>query len=170
MGALVNIGEAKTRLSELVAASLRGEDVVIARAGIPAVRLVPEVALDPTGDAKQAEIVRRRKAFRGKYKGQRGGVDWAAPLMSDAEVAAWEIQWLQMRRRIATTVPLDQLIDDLGLMELPFEFALHRFSASLPPLHGDAMDRMMIAQALRHDMTLVTFDENIHKYAVKTLC
>ncbi|MBW8783991.1 MAG: type II toxin-antitoxin system prevent-host-death family antitoxin [Novosphingobium sp.] len=36
----VNIGEAKTRLSELVAAALRGEDVVLQKAGEPKVRLV----------------------------------------------------------------------------------------------------------------------------------
>lgn len=33
--------EAETRLSELVAAAERGEEVVIARSGAPAVRLVP---------------------------------------------------------------------------------------------------------------------------------
>jgi prevent-host-death family protein len=37
----VNIGEAKTRLSELVAAALRGEEVVVQRDGQPKVRLVP---------------------------------------------------------------------------------------------------------------------------------
>jgi prevent-host-death family protein len=36
----VNMHEAKTRLSELVAAAERGEDVVIARNGEPAARLV----------------------------------------------------------------------------------------------------------------------------------
>lgn len=36
----VNMHEAKTKLSELVAAAERGEDVVIARNGTPAVRLV----------------------------------------------------------------------------------------------------------------------------------
>lgn len=36
----VNMHEAKTRLSELVAAAERGEDVVIARNGAPAARLV----------------------------------------------------------------------------------------------------------------------------------
>jgi len=36
----VNMHDAKTRLSELVAAAERGEDVVIARGGTPAVRLV----------------------------------------------------------------------------------------------------------------------------------
>lgn len=37
----VNLYEAKTRLSQLVQAALDGEDVRIARAGKPAVRLVP---------------------------------------------------------------------------------------------------------------------------------
>jgi prevent-host-death family protein len=36
----VNILEAKTQLSKLVEAALRGEDVVIAKRGKPAVRLV----------------------------------------------------------------------------------------------------------------------------------
>lgn len=36
----VNMHDAKTRLSELVAAAERGEDVVIARNGRPAARLV----------------------------------------------------------------------------------------------------------------------------------
>jgi PIN domain nuclease of toxin-antitoxin system len=84
-------------------------------------------------------------------------------------IAAWEFQWLQMRRRIATTVPIDEIINELGLEKLPFDFSLHRFSASLPPIHGDPMDRMMIAQALRNDLVFVTSDQDIHKYPLKTL-
>lgn len=38
---LMNIAEAKARLSELIAAAERGEDVVIARGGAPVARLVP---------------------------------------------------------------------------------------------------------------------------------
>jgi prevent-host-death family protein len=40
----VNMHEAKTQLSELVAAAERGEEVVIARNGIPAARLIPIAA------------------------------------------------------------------------------------------------------------------------------
>jgi prevent-host-death family protein len=40
----VNMHEAKTQLSELVAAAERGEEVVIARNGVPAARLVPIAA------------------------------------------------------------------------------------------------------------------------------
>ncbi len=37
----VNVQEAKTRLSQLLAASEQGEEVVIARDGAPVVRFVP---------------------------------------------------------------------------------------------------------------------------------
>jgi prevent-host-death family protein len=37
----VNVGEAKTELSRLLDAAVGGDDVVIARAGTPLVRLVP---------------------------------------------------------------------------------------------------------------------------------
>ena len=43
----VNVHEAKTRLSELLAAAERGEEVVIARNGAPAARLVAVVAKQP---------------------------------------------------------------------------------------------------------------------------
>lgn len=38
-----NVAEAKTALSSLLDAALSGEDVIIARAGTPLVRLVPVV-------------------------------------------------------------------------------------------------------------------------------
>lgn len=37
----VNIGKAKAELSRLIAASLRGEEVVIDHDGVPQVRLIP---------------------------------------------------------------------------------------------------------------------------------
>jgi antitoxin (DNA-binding transcriptional repressor) of toxin-antitoxin stability system len=58
----VNIGEAKTRLSELVAAALRGEEVVLQRAGIPQVKLT---ALADASRAEREAIARRRVASIG---------------------------------------------------------------------------------------------------------
>jgi prevent-host-death family protein len=43
----VNVQEAKTRLSQVLAAAERGEDVVIARDGKPVARLVPVVTPAP---------------------------------------------------------------------------------------------------------------------------
>ena len=37
----VNIGDAKARLSHLIACAEAGEDVIIARDGVPAARIVP---------------------------------------------------------------------------------------------------------------------------------
>lgn len=41
MAVIVNMHEAKTELSRLVAQALAGEEVIIARAGMPVVRLTP---------------------------------------------------------------------------------------------------------------------------------
>jgi prevent-host-death family protein len=54
----VNIGEAKTRLSELVAAAVRGEEVVLSKAGEPQVRLV---AVPKTPEAEELERRRQRR-------------------------------------------------------------------------------------------------------------
>lgn len=43
----VNVQEAKTRLSQILAQAESGEDVVIARDGTPIVRLVPVTAPPP---------------------------------------------------------------------------------------------------------------------------
>ncbi len=69
----VNIGEAKTRLSELVAASLRGEEVILARAGKPVLRF--EAFANAKAD-QQAQIVAERaakmRAAFGAFKGKMG--------------------------------------------------------------------------------------------------
>ena len=52
-------------------------------------------------------------------------------------------------------------------LDIPFE--LYRFAESLPPIHHDPFDRMLMAQALADDLTLVTADETIRSYPVATL-
>lgn len=41
--------------------------------------------------------------------------------------------------------------------------------AELPTLHGDPFDRLLIAQALCEQMTLLSADANIQRYPVPTL-
>ncbi|MGH7087379.1 MAG: type II toxin-antitoxin system Phd/YefM family antitoxin [Stellaceae bacterium] len=41
MSKIVNMHEAKTTLSSLVERAMRGEDIIVAKAGTPMVRLVP---------------------------------------------------------------------------------------------------------------------------------
>jgi PIN domain nuclease of toxin-antitoxin system len=55
----------------------------------------------------------------------------------------------------------------LHMSVLPLE-AAHAYAVyGLPMLHRDPFDRMLIAQALAEDLTLVTGDEQIHHYPVK---
>ena len=68
----VNIGEAKTRFSELVAAALAGEEVIVQKAGIPKLRLVPIEEVDLQ---RRKEIARNRVAAIGKYRKAFEGYD-----------------------------------------------------------------------------------------------
>ena len=56
----VNIGDAKARLSHLIARTEAGEDVIIARDGVPAARIVP---VDTPVDETVAAL-RRERAWR----------------------------------------------------------------------------------------------------------
>lgn len=49
----VNIGEAKAKLSKLISASLRGEEVVIDHDGKPQVRLIPVAEVQYEGPAER---------------------------------------------------------------------------------------------------------------------
>lgn len=75
----VNMHEAKSQLSRLVAEALGGEDVVIARAGQPLVRLVP-VARD--------DVEAGKRPF-GSLPIDTPDHVWFDPL-SDEELSAWD--------------------------------------------------------------------------------
>jgi prevent-host-death family protein len=71
----VNIHEAKTHLSRLIERALAGEEVIVAKAGKPLVRITPIALKTPVlGSA------------RGTVTYQDG---WDAP-MTEAELAEWE--------------------------------------------------------------------------------
>ncbi len=76
MTTIVNIHDAKTNFSKLIAAVEAGDDVIIARAGRPCARLVPIV-----------DHERRLGAFAGRWP--RLDAEFFAPLEAD-ETADWE--------------------------------------------------------------------------------
>jgi prevent-host-death family protein len=72
----VNIGEAKTRLSELLVRVEAGEDVVIARGGLPVARLSPIDELEA-----RRKLIRETLALRDSGKIQQ---------VSQEELVAWK--------------------------------------------------------------------------------
>jgi prevent-host-death family protein len=80
----VNIGEAKTRLSQLIAAALKGEEVVVDKDGKPQVRLVP---VPEATEAERERIAASRRAFIGSWaKAFEGYSTDIGPSMTDEEV------------------------------------------------------------------------------------
>ncbi len=56
-----------------------------------------------------------------------------------------------------------------GIAPLPIDEGSLRHLEGLPLLHRDPFDRMLVAQALQHDLTIVTLDEVVRGYPVPTL-
>ncbi len=73
----VNIHEAKTHLSRLIERATQGEDIIIAKAGKPRVRLAP---------IREEPVVRRPGRFAGSLKVTEAFFE---PLAED-DLAAWE--------------------------------------------------------------------------------
>jgi PIN domain nuclease of toxin-antitoxin system len=56
-----------------------------------------------------------------------------------------------------------------GFDELPVSIAHAGRAITLPPLHGDPFDRLLVAQALEEGLVLVTGDQAVIRYDVPTL-
>jgi len=84
-------------------------------------------------------------------------------------VSAWEIE---IKRAVGKLDAPDDLIQPLArhrFFELPIHLRHVQRLRRLPQLHRDPFDRMLVAQALADDLTIVTRDERILAYPVKTL-
>lgn len=68
----VNIGEAKTRLSKLIAAALRGEEIVVDKDGKPQVRLVP---VESASEEERQRLAAKRRAAFGMWAKEFEGFD-----------------------------------------------------------------------------------------------
>jgi PIN domain nuclease of toxin-antitoxin system len=86
---------------------------------------------------------------------------------------SWEIAIKHARGRLPLPDPPERYVPDLirriGAEALPVEHAHALGVASLPPLHRDPFDRLLVAQARSIDATLVTADQRLAEYPVRTL-
>ena len=68
----VNIAEAKARLSALMEAALNGEEVILQRAGVPKLKLVP---IEEADRMTREALARRRVANIGRFREEFAGYD-----------------------------------------------------------------------------------------------
>ena len=87
--------------------------------------------------------------------------------------SAWEIGIKHATGRLPLPgrpdifVPTVRDASGIASLEIDEESALH--AGRLPGLHADPFDRMLVAQAIVHGMTILTPDPEIEKYAVRVL-
>jgi PIN domain nuclease of toxin-antitoxin system len=96
----------------------------------------------------------------------------AAPLLVSI-ISVWELVLKYQARRLSLRAGITEVLDKILYHSpwtiLPMTPEHLPVLAGLPVLHGDPFDRMLIAQAVHEDLTIVTADEQIPKYRVKTL-
>ena len=84
-------------------------------------------------------------------------------------VTAREFVELQDRGRLPVDSDFAVLTTAFDVVVLPLPTDLWRFAANLPQIHGDPIDRMLVAHALAASLTLVTADRAMRRYPVATL-
>lgn len=84
-------------------------------------------------------------------------------------VSAWEISIKRATGKLQVVNDFDRYARDGGIEELPITIEHANAAGQLPLLHKDPFDRMLVAQAMLEDMTLITRDRNVARYAVNVL-
>ena len=84
----------------------------------------------------------------------------------------WEIAIKQALKKLDvgfSISELDRHCRRAGFMRLPIEVAHLERIGELPDIHRDPFDRLLVAQAIEENMTIVTCDRMIPQYPVQTI-
>ena len=99
-------------------------------------------------------------------RGARSSITGSAALaLSDA--SRWEISVKISEGKFAPIPDLLSMLRELDLRRIGIEDKYLTRLETLPLLHRDPCDRMLVAQALRDDLTVLTPDPMFAKYGVR---
>jgi PIN domain nuclease of toxin-antitoxin system len=99
----------------------------------------------------------------------------AFPLMQSAEVhvppmVVWEIGRLVAVGRLPPiSAPLPGLLRQHGFNVVAMPWEVAAFAETLPMIHKDPVDRIIVAHARLQDMPVLTCDAVIPRYGVRTI-
>lgn len=150
----VNIHEAKTHLSRLIAKVLAGEEIIIAKDNIPVAKLV-----------QFTKSKQKRKL--GSAKGQiQIAADFDALLKDFEEYVPWDIYWIPMPYYGSLmTIP------SWGIRQKRFSCELNHLYQleNLSYFHKDPFSRLLIAQAIAENMPILSNDMALDDYPIKRI-
>ena len=81
----------------------------------------------------------------------------------------WEIAIKRARGRLEVPDDLSAFVGRAGFEALDITSQHGWLAGSLPRLHGDPFDRVLVAQAIVEGLTIVTSDRRIQEYGVPVL-
>lgn len=84
-------------------------------------------------------------------------------------VSGWEYGMKRRRRPAELPLSFEELLATLSVERLVLDLACHSYAESLPPIHADPFDRMLVAQALHGGWVLATGDATVRRYPVETV-
>jgi len=79
----------------------------------------------------------------------------------------WEIAIKAARGRedfVADTAAIRDVLEENGFKELPIAAEHAAAVSTLPPIHADPFDRMLVAQSIVEPMVFITSDERLAAY------
>ena len=88
-------------------------------------------------------------------------------------VSVWEAVVKHKIGKLPLPAPADEYINSRRtahrISQLPLDSGAVSHLLALPDHHRDPFDRMLICQALQHDLTIISSDEMIRQYPVSVL-
>jgi PIN domain nuclease of toxin-antitoxin system len=83
--------------------------------------------------------------------------------------SAWEYGHKRLIKPHELPISFAELVAELPLTSLSLDYEIASYAESLPLIHRDPFDRMLVAQALHHQLTIVTSDSMVRRYPVPTI-
>lgn len=84
-------------------------------------------------------------------------------------VVGWEISIKSALGKLAVNGSVTDALRDYGFVELPVTLRHTDALRSLPPHHRDPFDRLLIAQAIVENLTILSTDPAFNAYPAKVL-
>jgi PIN domain nuclease of toxin-antitoxin system len=84
-------------------------------------------------------------------------------------VTGWELAIKQASGALRLSAPVSALVEALRFLELPITIRHGERVRTLPLIHRDPFDRLLVAQSMVEELTLVTSDRRLGQYGVPIL-
>ena len=86
-----------------------------------------------------------------------------------SSASTWEISIKRSLGKLKAPDDMDAIVEDEGFIKLPITLFQGDQAGLLPGHHKDPFDRMLVAQAQAEGLVVITADEKISLYKVRTL-